>query len=431
MKLVGDVAEEMGSSCGRAERPLRVLFLTPYFLTPDQPGLLRSWQVARGLAQRGHRVTVVTTDTHYMTGSQQVLEAHTGWRFGGGEVRVHYVPTPKDYRHRRLGRIGYMLGLTLGGLVCSLHSGQQDVVLAATQPPTLPLTGLLVALARRARFVYEVRDLMTDDAVAIGYLRNRLLIKASYALESLFYRTSDAIVAVTPGIKRIIVTRGVGESKITVVTNGFEEELFASPPIDVNPRVDHCWGDRFVVLYAGAMGITRDLRTVMEAATLLRDDPDVLFAFLGDGDQRPDLCALAAQRGLHNCQFLGTVPRKYVPVYCAAADACVSLMPKSDLWDHVLGNKTFDYLGSGAPMICGGMGDTAQLLKEAGAGLVIEPENPVALVGALRELRCNEVARREMGMRGQRYVREKYSRRRLTATLVELVEQLADGREGK
>jgi len=419
-----------GVTSGRAERPLSILFLTPYFLTPDQPGLLRSWQVARLLAERGHCVTVITTDTHYMTGAGQGQPTRASWRIGTGEIHVRYVSTPRDYRRKKTGRIGYMLGLTIGGLLTGLLTGKQDVVLAATLPPTLPLIGLLLAIVRRAKFVYEVRDMMTDEAVVTGYLRNPLLIWVSYALESMLYRASDAIIAVTPGIKRIIASRGVPESKITVVINGFEEELFLDPPTDVNPRIDHCWGERFVVLYTGAMGITRDLRTIVEAATLLRDDPGVLFAFLGDGEQRPELSALAAQRGLRNCQFLDTVPRKLVPAYCSAADVCVSLFPRKGLWHIILGNKTFDYLGSGRPMIFGGTGDTADLLRAAGAGLVIEPENPRALVEAIATLRADEAQRLEMGRRGKAYVMEKCSRRALTYALVEVIERLG-GSEGK
>ncbi|HZU75336.1 MAG TPA: glycosyltransferase family 4 protein, partial [Dehalococcoidia bacterium] len=289
--------ETVAPTVRRCARPLRIAFLTSYFLSPDQAGPLRSWQVARLLAERGHRVTVLTTDTHYMTGG--AARANLSQLGPDEQLEVRYVRTPRNYRRIRLGRWGFLLGLTLGWSRELVRGPRYDVVLAVTPPP--PVAALVAALLRGSPFVYEIRDPMTDDAVEMGALRHPLLIRAGYALEALLYRAAAAIVAVTPGIGALVVGRGVPPSKVTVVTNGYDEELFERPPIGLDPRRAHGWDQRFVAIFVGAMGHSTDLATILEAAALLRDDERFLFVFLGEGEQRAGLERQARERRLQNC----------------------------------------------------------------------------------------------------------------------------------
>ncbi len=402
------------------KRGQHILFFTAYYTTPDEPGLLRSWQVANHLAGRGHRVTVVTTGTNYMTGKTSkaacrlwTVEEH------GERLRVIRVWTPGDYRRSILGRLLYSLGLAVLGFAVGLGVDHPDVVLGATPPPTVPPFALLLARLRGARFVEEVRDMQTEDALEMGYLREGTMVRWHLALEQWAYRGANAIVAVTPGIKKIIAAKGIPEGKITVVPNGYEEVLFEDDTSPLN-REALGWREYFVVLYSGSMGQTVDLWTLFGAAKLLREERKMLFVLLGDGERRGAYEKFCRDEGVNAC-FLGALSRKKVTDYCRCADVGVSLHGKGKLWDHVLGNKTFDYLGSGLPMVYAGSGDTDDLLRQSRGGISVPAEDPEALRDALLEMAGSPERCREMGREGQAFVREHFARRGLLEDLEQVL----------
>lgn len=400
-----------------------VVYMTAYFLTPDQPGLMRSWQVARFLVERGYKVTVLTTGTHYMTGERAEGRTRLFSKRSVDGVDVVEVYGLADYRRSLLRRMGYSITVALFSFIAGLRLGSVDAVLAATPPPTTPLMGWMLARLRRAKFIYEVRDFQIEDAISVGFMKPGLLSKSVIAMETLLCRVADRIVAVTPGIKRILIeTRGVAADDVAVVPNGYEAEIFDRADFSRDIRSELGWGDRFVVLYAGSLGQTYDVLTLMQTALSLKEDPRFFFVIVGAGERKPEYERFAEEHGLEkNCSFLPAQPRTDIPVFCRAADVCVSLFPKGELWTHVLGNKVFDYLGSGTPMVYSGAGDTAEIIERSGGGIVVPPQEPEALRDALLWLRERPHHVRDMGARGRDYVVEHHSRSVLLEKLDEQI----------
>lgn len=414
------------------KRPYAV-YLANTFMTPDQPGSLRTWQTARKLIEYGFDVTVVTTGTHYMTGRRDgsILRTFTRRLVDGIGIREVYAPA--DYRKSLFRRIWYSLIVGLGAWgVLMTDRRHPDVVIAATPPSTLGIAGWMAAVFRRSKFVYEVRDFQVDDAIALGLVRRGIVTRVALGVERFLYQQASVLTAVTPGIQRILTAdKGIPSERIVLAPTGYDREIFSQLDADRETTVavrrkELDWESRFVVLYAGALGLSYNIQTLLEAAWLLRDDGRFVFAIVGEGERRVEYEAQCDQRGMRNWQFFGAVPRREIPVLCASADVCVSMFPRDVLWEHVLGNKTFDYLGSGRPMVFAGAGDTAELLVDSGGGIVVPPEDPGRLAHALRTLADDPQRRKQMGNAGREYVRKVYDRQRLLEPLAKRVRALVE-----
>ena len=143
---------------------------------------------------------------------------------------------------------------------------------------------------------------------------------------------------------------------------------------------------------------------------LLTENKDILYAIIGEGEKKKQYIDYCNENSLENVQILDSMPRKTMPAILGSANVGVHLFPDDPLWAYVLGNKPFDYLGSGIPMIYSGTGDTADLVLNAKAGFVVHPERPEELVEKILWLKDNQSEAKAMGERGREYVRTNYDR---------------------
>jgi glycosyltransferase involved in cell wall biosynthesis len=401
----------------------RVLYISQYFVSADQPGGVRHWQHTRALARAGHRVSVVTSYVQHK--ERTVPERYRGRRIvheveDGIDVWRTY-STPgygRDLRSRLASYGTFAWWAALAGL----RTPRPDVVVASS--PSLPSAAAAAALARvrGARFLLEVRDLWPDSAIAMGLVRDRRTIALARALERFCYARADRIVALTEGIRDGMIAQGVSPAKITLITNGVDLEIGNGAAPAPAPVPDGA----FVAMYVGAHGTYSSLETVLEAAARLSDAPEVRLVLVGNGDRKPALVDEARRRGLGNVAFVDPVPKREVPAWLARADAC--LLPYQDraLFAGALPNKAFDYLGAARPIVAAApAGELTRLVERAGCGIAVPPEDGGALAGAIRVLAGDRAAARRMGERGRRHALEHYDRTVLAARFVATVESLA------
>lgn len=400
---------------------MRVLYVSQYFVSADQPGGVRHWQHARALAAAGHEVSVVTSYVQHK--EREIPERYRGRRIVREEedgltvYRTYATPGYGSDVRSRLANYGSFA--TWAGLA-ALQAPRPDVVLASS--PSLPsaAAAAAVASARGARLVLEVRDLWPESAAAMGLISDPRVIGGAQALADRLYRRADRIVALTEGIREGIIARGVPDAKITLITNGVDREIAEAPTHPV-PLPD----DRFVAMYVGAHGTYSSLETVLEAAARLADDPRILVVLVGGGDRKPALVAQAGEMGLENVRFVDPVPKREVPSWLARADAC--LLPYQDraLFAGALPNKTFDYLAAGRPIVAAApTGELTRLVEAEGVGVAIAPEDPDALAEAVAGLAGAPGRAAAMGERGTSLARGRYDRANLAARFVALVESV-------
>jgi glycosyltransferase involved in cell wall biosynthesis len=275
------------------------------------------------------------------------------------------------------------------------------------------------------RFVYDVQDLWPESALASGLMRPGLLVDAMHRLADWVYARAHRILVVSRAAAGMLERRGVAAEKILVAPHWIDAGAFGPSPVrDV--RREYGWNGRFVVMFAGNLGMVQGLETVIDAAALLRDRADTEFVFVGDGSDRERLERTAADRGLSNVRFVGRHPASEMPAFLGSADALLVHLRNSDIADHAIPTKILAYLAAARPIVCAMRGPAAELVNEAGAGLTTPPGDAAALAGAIRQLQSMPSQDRDrMGRNGRDYVRSHLDRSRVVDLYEDVLCELA------
>ncbi|RME42568.1 MAG: glycosyltransferase [Caldilineae bacterium] len=405
----------------------RLLYVTQYYASKDQPGGSRHDQHIRALMAHGYRVTLVTS---YVKNRLRVIPPQYRGVFiareQDGDLQIYktyaYPHYGRDFWTRMLNYFSFFFFALLAGL----KAPPCDVVFASSPSLFVGLAGYLLSKLRRATFVFEVRDLWVDSAIVMGALRNPFLIWLSRRLERFLYRRARRIIAVTKGIREGIIGEGIPPEKVVLVPNGVDDDLFATLPDDRRESIrrQYGWDGRFVALYAGTLARSDGLEAIVRAAATLTHYRNLQIVFLGDGEVKPRLTAMAEETHLANVTFLPSQPKCRVPHFIAAADVCLMPVKNDPFFQLTLPNKLFDYMAGARPVIAAvPPGEAQSLVEEAQAGLVIPPEDEIRLAAALLELCEHPDACRQYGENGRRYVLRHYRRSRLAGRLIAALDE--------
>ncbi|MCC6829963.1 MAG: glycosyltransferase family 4 protein [Thermoleophilia bacterium] len=403
---------------------MRVLYVSQYFVSANQPGGVRHWQHTRALAQAGHEVSVVTSYVQHK--ERTIPERYAGRRIvretedGLDMWRVYSTP---GYGRDLRSRLGNYASFAWWASVAMTRVPKPKVVVASS--PSLPAAGAaaVLAMVRRAPFVLEIRDLWPDSAVTMGLVNDRATIAAATRLERFCYRRADRIIALTEGIRDGIIAKGVPERKVTLITNGVDlDEAGGEQAPAAIPGVPD---DAVVAMYVGNHGTYSSLGTVLEAADLLRGRPEIRVVLVGGGDQKARLVEQAARMELPNVVFADSVPKREVPAVIARADVCLLPYQDRDLFAGALPNKVFDYMAAARPILASAPeGELTRLIREAGCGVCTPPEDARAMADAIAAL-ADDPGRKAMGRRGLAVALDRYDRRVLAKRFVGVVESAA------
>jgi glycosyltransferase involved in cell wall biosynthesis len=397
---------------------MHILLIHQAFAAIDEPGGTRHYELARFLTGRGHRVTVITSAVSYLTGSRRKDPPPTA-QDGLRILNVYTYPAlHRSFVHRVFSFVSFMFSSFSMGL----RVKDIDLVWGTSPPIFQGLTAWGIARLKRVPFLFEVRDLWPAFAIGVGVLRNPLLIKASEWLERFLYRHADLLLVNSPGFIEHVQQRGARQ--VELVPNGADPAMFEPSASGEGFRQAHHLGGRFVVLYAGAHGMSNDLTVLLQAAALLPEDSPVSVVLLGDGKEKPALLAQAAILGLENVVFVPPVPKQEMAQALAAADACLAILKPIKLYQTVYPNKVFDYMAAGRPVILAIDGVIREVVESAGAGVFVPPGNPQALADAMLALASQPEACKAMGSRGRQAVETRFSRLVLANKLEGILERL-------
>jgi len=404
---------------------MHILLIHQSFAALNEPGGTRHHEFARLLAERGHRVTVIASPVSYLTGAAAserlpwVTREHDGERIT--ILRAYtYSALHKSFFHRLLSFISFMFS----SLVIGWRIPRVDLVWGTSPPITQGLTAWALARLKGAPLLFEVRDLWPAFAVAVGVLKQPLLIRIAEGMERFLYRHADLVMVNSPGFIEHVEARGAGE--VALIPNGADVAMFDPQDDGEAFRRAHDLVGKFVALYAGAHGMSNDLGVLLQAAALLRDRPRIALVLLGDGKEKAFLMTKAVKLGLGNVHFLPPVAKNEMGAALAGADACIAILKPVELYKTVYPNKVFDYMAAGRPVILAIDGVVREVVRKAEAGISVKPGDPQALASAISELADDPSRRRAMGHNGRRYVEKHFDRPVVAAQLARLMENMVN-----
>ena len=395
---------------------MNILFLTQYF--PPEVGAPqnRIFEFAKRLKTNGHNITVLTAMPNYPKG--EIYDEYKGKKAfeeqmdGIRVIRTSiYATKSKSFWKRILNYSSFTVSSVFQGK--KFLDKSIDAVIVESPPLFLGWSGYKIAKKLKAKYVFNVSDLWPESAVKLGVLNNKAFIKLSVWLEEFSYRKADMITGQTRGIVENISSRGF-KDKTYLVTNGVDTELFGKDKANNEFKTQYDLNDKFVVGYAGILGIAQGLETVMKAAALLKQYKDIKIVFVGEGPEKPMLLDMKEKLSLDNVEFIPVQPKKNMPGIVASFKCALVPLKKLDLFKGALPSKMFETLASCVPIILSVEGEAKELIESANAGICIEPENEKEMAEAILKLYNDRELRDQLGDNGREYIEENYDRKKIT-----------------
>jgi glycosyltransferase involved in cell wall biosynthesis len=381
--------------------------------------------MSKRFAAAGHDVHVVTAQSYRPSLPRRPsLEKMEGFT-------VHWVSV--KYR-AHMGFFRRMVAFLHYAVVAGWRARRlkADLVFATSTPLTIALPGVFAKRGHRAPMVFEVRDVWPEVPIAMGILNNPMLQWAALKLEHFAYRNSEAIIALSPGMADDVARQGVPRARITVVPNACDNARFNVPAHHGRDfRGERSWlEDRPLVVYAGAFNRANGVGYLARLAHAVdRFDGEIRFLIVGDGPERPSIELLAQELGVLDRTFFieDEIPSSSMPALMSAATISTSLFIPVKVLEDNSANKFFDTLAAGRPVAVNYDGWHADLIRDHNVGIVLDPDDVEAaatsLVAFLHDEQRIDTARRA----ARRLADGQFDRDRLTAVVLDVLEDVAHG----
>lgn len=405
---------------------MHILHLHQHFGTRDGPANTRSYEYARQLQARGHHVTILcgySNRSGLPEGTGRIVDEFTIDGIRILALNVLYRQN-MSYARRVLSFIWFML---LASWLAP-RQRQIDLILATSTPLTVAVPAMVTSMIKRKPFVFEVGDLWPDVPIGLNILRNRVLIFLAHILEKITYQRARHIIALSPGMKDGIVRQSISLDKVTVITSSCDNELFDIPPEagQIFRTIYPQFANRPLVLYAGSFGFVNNLSYFIRlAGHTYKLDPQITFLMIGDGSEAEQLRALAGQLGVlyRNLWIFPPIAKQQMPSVFSAATITTSIFYDNPVMWSNSSNKFFDGLAAGKPIAINYQGWQADILRESGAGLIMDAVEPARAAHQLVEVLHDSSWLARAGKAARRLARERFARESLVDTLEQVLLQ--------
>lgn len=392
---------------------MQIWIVNSAMIPPVKPGGTRHHTMAKRMSER-HDVTLITSNAHHSTLRDLFeVEGTSDLRVIEGVryliVRTFMRPVKSSQKMRLLGWFSFA-----GRMMRSVRTLPRPDVIVGSSPNLIQALAA-ERLARRYRvpFVLEVRDLWPETLIRLGgYSPYHPFVLVLSAIERYLYRRASSIVTLMEESKVLIASRG--GKHIVAVPNGAEFEL-ADAPVEEPPIVLD--KEAFNVVYAGSLGLSNAIDSILDAAKMLLEQgmTEVRFSFVGDGGHKAQLVERCTREGLVNVRFFDPVPKKHVYALLRQADALIVNALNAALYEHgVSFNKIFDYMAVGKPTV---FAVASGIMELSGGGITCPPDDAVSITAAILRLKAMSASERaEMGAKARAYVETHHDVAKLART---------------
>jgi colanic acid biosynthesis glycosyl transferase WcaI len=375
--------------------PPRVIVLNQYYW----PGVEATAHLLAELCEALAGEYEITVVTGRLRGRPELPAREM--RNGVQIIRVESTAYDRAQIHQRaLNYVTYLLS----ALRVGLSLARADVVLTGTDPPIVGDIGLIVARRHHAPLVVISEDVFPEIAVALHRLENPWLVRLLRLLVRTYLRRADRIVAIGDTMRRRLEEKGARAGRVRVIPNWTDVGAVTPGQKDNEWSRAHGFDSSFVVMHSGNVGHAQDLDSLIRADTMLRDLDDLRIAIIGTGARHASLVELAERVEAQHVRFLDFQPRELLPQTLAAADVHVVGLARG-LAGYVVPSRVYGVLAAGRPVIAAAeeASETAQLVREAGCGVVVPPGDPLQLAMTIRACYDGVHDLADMGRRAREY----------------------------
>lgn len=406
---------------------MKLLIVSQYFW----PENFRINDVAKTLLEKGIEVEVLTGKPNYPRG-----KLFAGYRAWGCQQEAYQGMSINRIPLLPRGNGGWRLALNYLSFVFSgvlfvpwmLRGKRFDVIFIYAPSPILQaIPAIFLGWLKGCPAVLWVQDLWPESLSATGYVRNRVVLKLVERAVRFIYRHTDLLLVQSRAFEQPV--RALASGTPIVYYPNSVDDTFAVPATGELPAVAGL-GEGFSVMFAGNIGTAQAVEVIVEAASLLKEYPDIHFVVLGEGSRWEWMRQEAQRRGLGNMHLPGRFPVETMPGFMQKASALLVTLADQEIFKATIPSKVQAYLAAGRPILACLNGEGANLVTAAGAGLTVPAEDGRALADAILQLyRMPPQEREAMGARGRLYYAEHFAHDMLVDQLIVHLQSVRDHRE--
>jgi len=401
---------------------MHILYLHQYFALPQGSTGTRSYELARRWVKAGHQVTLicgVTDQSGVDPKGQKRIEIQTEG------IRVLALNTKYSNSLSFVARVWAFVKFMLLSFWVALKIKDVDMIYATSTPLTIGIPAMLLKWFKRVPFIFEVRDQWPQIPIEMGYIRSPLLKKFLLWLEKRIYKSSVAIVALSPGMaKGAREVLGPIQKDVIIASNSSDTQLF-HPDVDGSQiRIQQGWQDKFVVLHFGAMGRANGLDFLIDAAQGLKGTPEIHFVIIGEGSEKPRLRSRIEELGLKNIEILDTFPKKKMPEIVAACNVSTVVFANYPILEHNSANKFFDSISAAKPILLNYSGWQRDIIEQNECGFGCTLYDIKEYTDKLLNLYENRETLFKMGQNGRKLAEAEFDRDLISNRILTMIENV-------
>ncbi len=399
---------------------MHVLIVTQYFWPED----FRINDLALGLKERGHQVTVLTGKPNYPGGS-----FFPGYSFfsparedyhGVDVRRVPLIPRGNGKGLRLF--LNYFSFAFLASLLASWFCREKyDVIFVfEPSPVTVGLPAIVLKAIKRIPILFWVQDLWPESLSSTGAVQSPQILGWVDWLVRAIYSRCDKILMSSRAFAESIRQKNVPDDKLLYFPNSAEGLYFPLVvPGDAPER--RLMPAGFKIMFAGNIGAAQDFETILAAAIQLKNYPDIHWVVLGDGRRKTWVEEQVKAHGLSaQVHLLGRFPLETMPRFFALADVLLVTLRKEPIFALTIPTKVQSYLACAKPLVAALDGEGGRVIEESGAGMAVPSGDVDALASAvLRMYRMLPEERQTMGRQGRVYYERHFDRELLLDQLIQ------------
>ncbi|NGP53790.1 glycosyltransferase family 4 protein [Thioalkalivibrio sp. XN8] len=374
------------------------------------------------LSDRGLKVEVIVSSREYREGRRPLEES-----LAPSGVRVRRIGWSNEPVQRRSQKLLVMVTYLVGAVLLSLFGPRAQLNFFLTQPPLFSSWGILLRAFRRQPYCCLVMDVYPDLAVRDGILKeNGLATRLLAKVSGIVLRRADAVIVIGRCMREQLEKIGVAPARLELVQNWVNDaEVWAVDHERNRLRDELGLGGKFVILYSGNMGVSHSFSDVLEAARRLKELPDIVFLFIGDGSRRKEISEWQQRFGLENVRLLPFQPNERLAESLSLGDVHF-LSLRAGFEGLAVPSKAYGALAAGRPILYQGesTGEIARMVLEEEIGCVVPLDDPDTLVTAVRRYYEDRSLGVEQGMRALRLNQLKYGRDQALEKYSQILEAL-------
>ncbi|MFA5118282.1 MAG: glycosyltransferase family 4 protein [Candidatus Omnitrophota bacterium] len=393
---------------------MKWLIINSYFPPEIGSASFLFFELGKKLASEGHEITVITGFPRYNVDVKSLPPQYRNRLYLREEIagmNVNRVATMNLPRYipvaRGIDQFIAAFNFLLAGLF--LKKGSFERILVYSPPLPLGLAAFALSKIKRIPFIFNVQDLFPQSAIDLGILKNKFLIRMFENIEGFIYRHADVVTVHSDGNRNHVLSKGIRPEKVIIVPNWIDTDAIKPEALDTGFRKEFDLGNSFIISFAGVIGYSQDLDTVIESAVFLKNE-NILFLIVGEGVEKKRLQQKVESLGLKNVRFLPMLEKEKYVKLLAASDACLVNLHK-EVKTPVVPSKLLSIMAAGRAVAASLplKGDAPKIIQESNCGICVDAGQAQELAEGIKRLHSDEAFRTTCARNGREYAVKHFS----------------------